>query len=260
MKRNFVVEGSYWSTSGTERPFTHTFEYEISEQEEKANSEFLGMLVKPWKLLGLGKKFGFGGLIRFLWIGALFILVNLFFLLDAFLEYFFDASVQANLNWVLLVALASFVFTGVAIYKAYRYMVVDFFQVIYDNNPGFVKGLSRFIVSRSEEIIKDDGQITRDDLSAALDLPGTIQSRFHQAPRIMRKVMSFFVRHLPLADILETLNSELKNTDREQVVDNLNVRLDAKVRELVFDSNTTTWVFWLLPLNLFIQIALMGLF
>lgn len=252
-KKKFILEGRQWGNGLETKQFSYDFEYEISEEDETSSNRLSKLIIQPWRLLFEGRKLGVKGLGRFFLLTLLFSLVNLYFVI----ECIYDASVHPSarnlmlLGLCLLLGLLVFV---VVLYRLYRYLVIEVMAAIYSHNSGFFRSVSAMMVERADELIRQNDHIQEDDLRKAIDFAELFDKKISGLPLVMRKMVRFVVHRLPMMDSISTLHNELKSGDKVSVSENFYLRMDAFIRESIFDSNNTNWAFFLLPLNLIAQI------
>ena len=258
-KQSFTIVGEHWINGEQPRTFNYLFEYESSPEIDSKNKALSRLLFQPWRMLSSGKHLGVKGLIRLLVLLSVFGILNLYFIAESWYETLFKEDViSRNIVFASLTVLLGLVMFIVVIYLCYRFLVTEVLHVMYSNNVDFFKSFSGLIVDKAKVVIQLNSNVSDDEWMKNLDFTEELKSKSIGLNTGLRKVAVFVASRVPMMDTLNMLHSELKNDNREVVQDHLFQRMDAFLKDNVFESNSTNWVYLLLPVNLILQIILLA--
>ena len=202
-------------------------------------------------------KFGIKGAKRLFAIAFLFGICNLLLVVYGFYTYFGNSSEEVNGLFLLVLLIVGILFTALAIYKAYQFVLVELFGYAYQQSSDLFEKLSDVLVDNSEKILQKSSQ--NKSVSQAIDYASIIKSKFENTPKIVSKVVGFLFNRIPLFGMLKDLQTDIAQGNKKEASSKLYVQMDTFITQSIFGSNNTQWVFWLLPLNVLVMIAIIFL-
>ena len=229
----------------------------IKEQERTAR--ILELLEKPMLLLGRGANLGVKGVKRLVLIVLLFGITNTFLFLFALISAIRADIVFNQMPFLLLVLVVGFGLTFFAGYRAYRFAVINALSLVYGGMTPTFRKLSSAIVDKGGDAYDGKREIEDDKLSKSIDVGNILNERFERTPELLRKGIGFILNRLPFMTMLTDLKSEIQGGDRQKASETLYSRMDLFITEKIFGGNNTKWVYWLLSLNIFIQLIIIVL-
>ncbi|NNJ56284.1 MAG: hypothetical protein HKP14_09135 [Bacteroidia bacterium] len=201
-------------------------------------------------------KFGIRGAKRLFSIGFLFGFCNLLLITYGFYNYFGKHSESINGLYLMLLFAVGILFTGFALYRAYQFVLVEIFGYAYQQSSGLFHRLSEVIIDNSEKVVN---QSNDSQFSKAFDYASVLKEKFDRAPRFVSKAVSFLLNKIPLAGMVKNVQSELAEGNKEEASSHLYNEMDTFITQNIFGSNNTKWVYWLLPLNIAVMLAIVFL-
>jgi len=232
---------------------------QIESQEKTAR--ILELLERPMLLLTKGRSLGVKGVRRFVGIILLFGAVNTFVFISALviaLMYSNEVSLS-DLSFLLWVLLTGFAFTFFAGYKAYRYAIIDALSVVYSSLGPVFKNLTSSMVDKAGEKYSSSDSIDSTKLKTSADIFALLNDKFERIPRLLRKGVGFMLNRIPFVSMLDEVGGDIKAGNRNEASDKLYTNMDGFITNTIFGGNNTRYVYWLLPLNIVIQIILIKL-
>mgnify|MGYP006928158305 CR=1 FL=1 len=230
------------------------------EAQEKT-ARVLELLERPMLLLAKGKSLGVKGVTRFVFIILLFGAVNTFIYISALvvaLMYHSEISLS-GLSFLLWVILTGFAFTFFAGYKAYRYAIIDALRVVYSGLGPVFKSLTGSLVDKAGEMYSSSNSIDSNKLESSVDIISILKDKFERIPRLLRKGIGFILNRIPFVSMLDDVSGDIKAGNQNEAKDKLYSNMDGFITNTIFGGNNTRYVYWLLPLNIVIQIILIKL-
>jgi hypothetical protein len=227
---------------------------ENSIEGEEKTSQVLQLLEQPMLLIRKGGKLGVSGVKSLVKIIFLFGVINtIIFFFGAYRTVTADIAL-VNMGYLLLMILVGFGITFFAGYRAYQYAVLDAIGVVYQGMTPAFKKVSSLIVDKAGNAYDSNKELKDGQLSNSIKVENLLQDKFARVPRILKKGIGFILNRVPLVSMLSDLKGEIIDGDREAASSSLYSKMDLFITESVFGSNNTKWVYWLLPLNILIQL------
>jgi len=226
---------------------------------EGQDKGLIDLLHSPWKLIKKGGKAGFKGVKRLITIVFVFGATNavlFFYTLKKIFEVGFEFG---NLKYLFLVVLVNIGATIFAGYQAYQFVVVDALGIVYKNSSSFFQRISRSIADKAGGIFQGDKNISSKNLSKSLDVGSFLKAKYDKLPKILVWGINLALSRVPFMDVIMDLKDDIVNESSDDAGDKLYTGLDGLIRN-VFDKNNTNWVWWQLPLNIGLVIAIVKYF
>ena len=133
-------------------------------------------------------------------------------------------------------------------------MKFQLLQLIYESSSTIFQKISEFIVEEFQNISIQTTNISNSKLSSFLKLGILVNSKFEKSPKILRNGIILILNRIPFASMVTDLNLISTTASKEEATVKLFQRMDTFIRESIFNSNNTRWVYWFFPLNIFIVI------
>ncbi|MEZ5174117.1 MAG: hypothetical protein R2850_11575 [Bacteroidia bacterium] len=257
MKDEYKIKGRYSIEGGK----TNEFEIEFNNlpENEENNKKLVEILHYPLRLIAEGGKLGVKGIKRFFLVLFLFAITNLFLLLYSVIRVVMSGFEMPKLVIVILVLLIGIGFTAYAAYRVYQFVMIDAMRVIYGNMTSFFKNLSQTIIEKAASIIQGKTEITDQKLIEALDFGKMIQSKYKNAPGILKKGITMILKRIPFTGIITLLKTDISDGRLDDASARLYSEMDGFITTTIFGNNNTRWVWWLLPLNIVALLVLIKL-
>ncbi len=218
------------------------------------STKILQLLNHPWRLLKEGGKLGLNGGKRFFTIVSLFCTSNIILFIYAISRVLSTEFKFSNILVVTLVATIGISITIYSAYRTYKYVKFQLLQLIYESSSTIFQKISEFIVEEFQNISIQTTNISNSKLSSFLKLGIFVNSKFEKSPKILRNGIILILNRIPFASMVTDLNLISTTASKEEATVKLFQRMDTFIRESIFNSNNTRWVYWFFPLNIFIVI------
>lgn len=235
---------------------TEFAEYGIPIENAEKNSRLLSLIKQPWKLIREGGKLGVKGVKRFITNVFLFSAANLILLFYSVYRLVFTHFAVSKIFIVVLVLILGVAFTFYAASRTYRYVMIDTIRVIYGSLTSFFQKISDWIIEKVEPLFKGKVNVSSEQLTKALDFGKMVNAKFRKTPKFLRKAVILILNRIPFVGLLSDLHGEISKGNKTEAGKKLYVKMDGYMQESVFGNNNTRWVWWLLPVNILIQILL----
>ncbi len=233
-----------------------TITYENSSVNEGNNQRLLELISSPWQLIKEGGKLGVKGIKRFFGLMLLFGILNGLFFLVAAIKLFLNEVNQNNLIGLGLVALVGIVTLGYTARRAYQYVLIDTVRVIYVNFAPFFQKVCSIIIDKTEKLFTGKSTPNNRTLAKTVDLSKLVYEQFQKTPSFIRKGIVTVLEKIPFSGLLVQLQSDISQGQKEVASQTLFQKMDSFILNNIFGNNHTKWVWWLLPLNIVIDLIL----
>ncbi|MEE9349584.1 MAG: hypothetical protein V3U80_06010 [Flavobacteriaceae bacterium] len=215
----------------------------FSEDKKENEIDFTNGKINPNELVDNASKIGIKSILKMLPMVFIFALVNTIIYIYSLFGGFED-NVLRNTSLVFLIGL---LFTFIAGYKTYRYVMVTIFSSVYHLFTPFIRKVSNAVVAKGDSLLQ--GKKTKN--SKVIDVGKLLTNSYNKVPGFLKFGMTFLINRIPFVEMLMDLKSNMDENESDQVKsDQLYYKINDYVKTDVFDSNTTKWVYWLLPLNI----------
>ena len=184
-------------------------------------------------------------------------LSNLLSLARIFLAIPIYIFISRSNTELLLLFIVGILFTVFAIYKAYQFVLVEIFGYAYQQSSGLFHKLSDLIVENSEKILNKSSN--NKSVAQAIDYAGVLKEKFERTPKFLSKAVAFLLNRVPLLGMVKNVQSEIAQGNKEAASAQLYGEMDTFISQNIFGSNNTKWVYWLLPLNIIVMLAIIFL-
>ncbi len=214
----------------------------LENKEEESN--FSELIVE-------GGKFGISGLFKMIKTIVLFSILNI-----VLCYYFLKATSNFGNGWyIILVIILGFIFTFFAAYKTYRYLLIHVFIGIYEQLEPLFKGVSTFVIDKSEDLINGKTNLKNAKNTKSIDVKEILSSNYDKVPKVFKIGMTFIINRIPFVEMLADLKEEMDEDNKEATSEQLLEKMNGFVQNSIFDNNTTKWMYWLVPLNIVVQLV-----
>ncbi len=235
---------------------TEFAEYGIPIEKTEKNAKLLNLIKQPWRLIREGGKLGVKGVKRFITNVFLFSIANLFLFFYAIYRLVSTEFFASKILIVIVVLILGIIFTFYAASRTYRYVMIDTVRVIYNGLGSFFQKISERIIDKVEPIFRNKESVPNEQLKKALDFGKMVNSKFRKTPKFLRKAIILILNRIPFVGMLTDLQSEITSGKKTEAGRNLYLKMDGFITESIFGNNHTRWVWWLLPLNILVQIVI----
>jgi len=210
-------------------------------------------------LLSTTGKFGLKGAKYFSGVFVLFGLLNIIFFSISIFKLKVIESMPLYITGVVLVFLIGVGLTALAGYFTYKYLIIDGLKHAYKQMSPFFRKLSGKIVEQSGKVV--DNNIKKEHREKALNIGNMISEIYgRKVPRYVRRGISFIVNRIPYSDLILNIRDTIQNGDKDEASNLLYNEIDNYITYSILGNNSMKWIYWLLPLNIFIQILAIYLF
>lgn len=235
-----------------------TFEYKNLEQNERS-AQHLDDLIDSDNIIAFlkeGGKQGLKGVKRFFIIIFLFTFTN--FILITWGLYLLFTGTSSDVTSNLMMVLIGLAGTGYAAYRAYQYAIVDAVKVIYQRLQPFHQKLCDIVVDKAAVLIQSEKKVSNNLLSEVIDVSKILDDSLSQLPFFIKKGVLAILKKIPFIGMVIQVKDEIENGNKPQASIMLFKQVDEFILGL-FSKNSTSWILWLLPLNVIIQLIFMSL-
>lgn len=221
--------------------------YEVNFKPETVKT--FTYLTKPWGLIKNAGKLGIKGVRNFFMVVALFAITNIVLLIAA-LTVVISSGFKEGWLSLLLVIVIGIGFTAFVAYKGYTYIMVNAFSVIYKQCDSLVMKVCNTVTNK---INKATGKAKTNH---NINIANIVQEKFKGLPGIVRKMLLFLFRRIPFSSFVEQSAKLVHEGKSEEASKSLYNRTNNYVTKNIFGRNNLRWAFWLLPINIIIQILI----
>lgn len=144
-----------------------------------------------------------------------------------------------------------------AVSKSYSFAIVDAIRIGYNKVNFLLKKACVLIVDKAEVAFTAMGNASNKDLSKAINVYDISKKIFDKVPTfISKRIIAIITDKVPIIDLVSGLKNDIVGGNKEEASDKLFVQIDGKIKSTVFEENNIKWIFWLLPLNFILVVAL----
>jgi len=229
------------------------------EQNQSNNPE--NMQTEKTSLLATGRKFGAKGIRYFMLTLLTFGTLNIVFLIASVIKL---KTIENTSSYILAIILVLFIGIGLTIlacYLTYKYLIMDGLHLVYERLSPFFVNLSGKIVDRVQKTATGKMKIKDAHIEKAFNTGDMLTEMYgRKIPGYIRKGISFLVRQIPFSELAFNIKDSIKDRDKEKASELLYNEIDDYVENSIFGNNSMKWLYWLLPLNVIIQIFIICIF
>ena len=238
---------TYQNNNGEEKEVNFTLDPKVTQ--------LLNGLKNPLTLIKNSAQFGIKGAGAMFGVIAVAVIINVLFFIIAFvvtaLNYFEKGLISLGLVTVL-----GYIFAFIMIRKAYSFAITKVIEAIYRGVTPLFKRLCDAIVSKTaDELAKHKSPDIF--MKNSVSLYGIYNDKLEMLPAFARKALWFVVKRIPF---VKFFNKEITDTivagDKQKASEVLFSRTDGYINENIFEANNLKWLWWMLPLNIAVQLAL----
>lgn len=194
-------------------------------------------------------RFGVKGLKYFLLVILLFASVNILSLIIAAIYLKGIDSTSLYAFGLILISVLGALFTIIALYFTYKYLVTDGLTMLYKQASPFFMRLCSII---GEKIRMKDTHIEK-----AINVGGIIGEVYGQKiPRPAQKGITFIVNRIPFSDIILNIKNGIGDREEQKISSVVYEQVDSYIINSILGNNSMKWILWLLPINALIQFLL----
>lgn len=257
MKKKYSIEGSYQISGKEEKEFEIAYD-NLLENEEN-NHRLIQLLDHPWRLIKEGGRLGVHGVKRFFTVLFLFSVSNTILFFYAISRLFSTNFEFSKLFFVFLVLIIGLGVTIYSAYRTYQFVVIDTVRVIYENLSALFKKIADLIIDKLANSWQGKVNVSDHQITKALDFGKMLNSKYQKIPRFLRKGILLILNRIPFVGMIADLKEEILSGSKVEASAKLYHKMDSFISESIFGNNHTKWVWWLLPLNIFILFILITL-
>ncbi|ALM47558.1 hypothetical protein AMR72_00775 [Flavobacterium psychrophilum] len=228
---------------------------EISFDIRPETLSILQSMRKPVDLLKKAGQLGLKGVTTFLVVSSVFSIVNIVFLIYAVLLSFL--TVNTSLYAPLAIAVFGFIFVFLAIKITYSYIFINILKSIYIDCQPIIKRFCFSLVDKAVELLsKRKGN---DALKLkSTDVHTIFDNSLKIIPPFAKKTLWLLLKKIPFVKFINVdIAPVIISGDKTEASRLLFIKTDDYIIQDIFGSNTLNWLFWLLPLNIIVQIAML---
>jgi hypothetical protein len=212
-------------------------------------------LKNPLGILKNSAEFGIKGAGKSFGVIAVAVVINVLFFIIALIVTAFNFFDKGLIS-LGLVAVLGFVFSFIMIRKAYSFALTKIIEAIYRQITPLFKRLCTAIVDKTAaELAKHKTPDTF--MTNSVSLYGIYNDKLDALPAFVRKVLWFVVKRIPFVTFFDKeITDTIVSGDKQKAAEVLFTRTDGYINENVFEANNLKWLWWMLPLNIAVHIAL----
>lgn len=230
-------------------------EKDINFSLDPTTQKIINGLQNPFKLIRNSGALGIKGAGAFFGIIATAIIINVAFLIIALVSTAISVF-QTGLISLVLVLLAGALFCFVMIRKAYGFAFTKVLELLYRGiRPLFKKLCSAIIDKIADEVNKRKSPNTFFENSAGMY--AIYNDKLAALPPFARKALWFVIKRIPFVKFIDKeITDVILKGDNTRAAEVLFTRTDNYITENIFEANNLKWLWWMLPLNIAVQLAL----
>lgn len=225
-------------------------------KNEGQTKKIIKLLDHPWQLITQGGKLGINGVKRFFSILFLFVTVNILLFFFCLYRFFVTDFTFTKLGMVFFVLIIGILITIHAMYRTYRYVLVNAIQVIYENMTPFFYKIVEDLIHKTEKAFEEKIDIKSSHFAKSIDFSKTIHNKYKKSPRLLRKGILLILKRIPFSSLLLEMREDVISGNKQQACEKLFGKMNDFLNDRIFGNNHTRWVYWLLPVNILVIIAL----
>lgn len=200
-------------------------------------------------------KFGVKGIKYFTLVVILFGMGNLVTFLFSLYKFIGLEKGTSEIAIFIGIFIVGVVFTILACYLTYKYLMLDGVHIVYKKMEPLVRKVCSIVMNKlGTKAVDKENETKMDKVFNTQDLIQDIYGT--KVPRPIKWGISFVMDNIPFVSLLADVKNARKNETTEEASEYFYQQVDRYIVSEIFDSNTMKWIYWLLPLNMIIQYAL----
>lgn len=225
------------------------------ENSTKVISEQLyGMFRSPLALVKAAKKFGAQGVKRFFGVCFSFIVVNLILFFYALVQVATHDFSFINLVVPLVILVAGFICTVVAIKGVINFMRTQAIKGLYEHLAPVVEMVSNLVMEKASPILDQAIDVSKNKLAPALNVAAIVQQNFKKMPKFLKNGLVKVLNMVPFVGFLQDIQNKalqygdgaMSEIDKKKMLYN---KVNNFVQERVLADGNTRWIWWMLFFN-----------
>lgn len=180
--------------------------------------------------------------------------INLIF----FIIHLIRHGVSDHYSYTALSLVTGIICSIIAFAFTYKYLLINTIEVCYKLlQPFFQKVCTKII----DKVIASGNKLTGKDIHKSLNV-GSLMIEIYgkKLPKYIQKGLIFILGKIPFGDFVQNMHTELnQQKDNRSLSYILYLQVDKFISTTLFSGVSMNWIYWLLPLNIIIQIALLYL-
>lgn len=228
----------------------NNIQYENIQNEQNADISFSGII----------KDIGWQSLKAIKWFIIVLItfgLSNIILFIVSLIKYGNRPFGESGF-WLLIILFVGLIFTAVAFYCTYKYILIDTLNIAYKYLTPLFKKVCVKIIDKA--ISGGNKLLGKQDIGSVLNV-GSLMVEVYgkKLPKYVRKGVVFILKRVPFSTFLFNMQDELKSEkkDAKALSEKLYFELDSYIINTFLKKNSMRWMFWFLPLNIIIQIGIL---
>lgn len=237
------VKIGYISSTGKEGEF----DIDIPEK----TMQVLKSVNTPIDLIKNAGKLGVKGIGSFIMTILCFIILNIIFIISLLTLFAFGNTSLYN---ILAGLLAGILFVFISIKKAYAYVALNLIKTMYIKaSPLFKKLCSKIVNKVADEVEKQ--KTPKTFTVTPLHITAIIKNDLAALPKFLKKGLTFLLKRLPLTKFMNNdILPLLLRGNKDEAARVLYTKADNYINQNIFSRNTLRWIFWMILLNILIQL------
>lgn len=205
-------------------------------------------------LLSSSGKFGLKGITTFSIMILIYGFINTVFLITSIIR--FDEFIGSQFySRTIAVVVIGIVFTAIAMYITYKYLIIEGVKVIYKHSSPFFQKLSCKIIEKGEYIAINKAQIKGEHIDKTFDIASIFTETYdRRVPQSMQKAINFLLKRIPFSEILIEIKDIIKDRDSETASNLLYNKVDEYIRTSILGDNSIKTAYLLSLANIVVQI------
>ncbi len=232
---------------------TYKIDKENTTQTEDNLNDLLKLIKNPLNLIRNGIKYGVVGVKQFFLVVGAFLLINIIGAIFTIVQFFSVEFSFTNIFLSVTIVFIGLIFLLISIFKMYSFAKMDLAKVIYSYSSPYFHKLCSSIIDKTSEIYKNNKDIKDTKIIAELLV---LNDKKETLPFYYNLIISKILSKVPFAEILSEIKSEISSGNKEKASGILFDRMDNYIKNVFFAGNSIQWVYWLLPLNILLQLYL----
>jgi hypothetical protein len=232
-------------------------DYITSDSDTQNLSGIFSVISNPVRLFKEGEVVGIKGIKKCVSLSLLFISINLILFFVGFVMFIAGEITTESVGFLAAVFITGISFTGFAAFLGYQYMVKDITRVIYQKSGSYIKRFCSVLIDKAEEFYKGYAGNEKNDLQKLISFTSLVSQYYDAAPGFIRSRIAGELNKTPFLETITRLRTDIINGDKREATETLYSEINTYMLESVFGKNNTSWVYYLIPLNLFIQLLLL---
>lgn len=209
----------------------------------------------PFKIVREAAKAGLKGVRNLLLVFASFAFGNLVFFIIGIFKIF---SAPSSVNTFLLlmgVGFAGLLFTGIAVYWAYKSIITEIIAVVYAGIGNTVMQVCNTLIDKVAVALPRDGKVG-EGLVKSVDVAGMVKDRLDRSPRFIKMGVLLLLQRTPFAKLLSKVVPMLQGGRREDAKQQLFTSVNQYVLDTLLGGGMN-WAYVLAVINILLQLLLL---